>query len=238
MDIDYVLDVSGQRRRFKFGDCAQNSKGTLEFRIPVGQNYFVSIIANVVDIDVPLLLGLDILKSYKLLIEVAGRLLISKDHGWELDLIRKLGHPYCVWTTDVLYTTNELLRIHLHFFHAHPERIFSLMKRAEDPDSTAETAKELQELTSSCDICQKPAKEPGRFRVSLPSEDIVFNRTVYMDIMYLDGKSVLHVVDKDTQFSAATFLSHGVTTEDAWSVREISYYAVKRERQKHLYILL
>ena len=38
MGIDYVLDVSGQPRRFKFGDCAQNSKGTLGFRIPVGQN--------------------------------------------------------------------------------------------------------------------------------------------------------------------------------------------------------
>ena len=53
----------GQPRRFKFGDCAQNSKGTLDFRIPVGQNYFVSIVANVLDIDVLLLLGLDILES-------------------------------------------------------------------------------------------------------------------------------------------------------------------------------
>ena len=81
MGIDYVLDVSGKPRRFKFGDCAENGKGTLEFRIPVGQNYFVSIIANVVEIDVPLLLGLDILESYKLLVDVAGRLLISKDYG-------------------------------------------------------------------------------------------------------------------------------------------------------------
>ena len=170
------------------------------------------------DIDVPLLLGLDILESYKLVIDVAGRLLISKDHGWELDLIRKLGHIYCVWATDVLYTTNEVRRIHRHFFHAHPERIFSLMKRAEDPDAIAETVKELKELTSSCDIFQKLAKEPGRFRVSLPSEDIVFNRTVYMDIIYLDVKSVLHIVDKDAQFSAAAFLSHGETTEDVWHV--------------------
>ena len=187
----------------------KKSKGTLEFRIPVGQNYFVSIIANVVDIDVPLLLGLDILESYKLVIDVAGRLLISNDHGWELDLIRKLGHLYCVWTTDVLYTTNELRRIHRHFFHAHSERIFSLMKRAEDFDATAETTKELKELTSSCDIFQKLAREPGRFRVSLPSEDIVFNRTVYMDIMYFDGKLVLEIVDKDTQFIAA----HSFPTE-------------------------
>ena len=115
----------------------------------------------------------------------------------------------------MLHTTDEVRTIHRHFFHAHPERIFSLMKRAEDPDATTETAKELKELTSSCDICQKLSKEAGCFRVSLPSEDIVFNRTVYMNIMYLYGKSVLHVVDKHTQFSAAAFLSHGETTEDA-----------------------
>ena len=39
-----------------------------------------------------------------------------------------------------------------------------------------------------------------------------------MDIMYFDGKPVLHIVDKDTQFSAAAFLSHGETTEDVWNV--------------------
>ena len=70
MGIHYVLDISGQPRRFKFGDCAQNRKRTLEFRVPVGQNYLVSIIANVVGIDVPLLLGVDILESYKHLIDV------------------------------------------------------------------------------------------------------------------------------------------------------------------------
>ena len=72
MSIGYVLDVSGHPRQFKFGDYAQNSNGTLEFRVTVGQNYFVSIIANVVEIDVPLILGLDILESYKLVIDVAG----------------------------------------------------------------------------------------------------------------------------------------------------------------------
>ena len=39
-----------------------------------------------------------------------------------------------------------------------------------------------------------------------------------MDIMYLDGISVLHIVDKDTQFSSAAFLSHGETTEDVWHI--------------------
>ena len=39
-----------------------------------------------------------------------------------------------------------------------------------------------------------------------------------MDIIYLEGKSVLHVMDKDTQFSAAGFVSQGEATEDVWHI--------------------
>jgi len=51
--------------------------------------------------------------------------------------------------------------------------------------------------------------------MALPTQDIVFNRTVLLDLMYLDGKPVLHVVDKDTLFSAATLLQ-GETVEAVW----------------------
>ena len=37
-------------------------------------------------------------------------------------------------------------------------------------------------------------------------DSVVFNRIVCMDIMFLEGKSVLHVVEKDTKFSAPAFL--------------------------------
>ena len=110
-----------------------------------------------------------------------------------------------------------LTRIHRHFFHPHSERLFSLMKRAQDPDATPETQKQLEEITNSCDICQRLAKEPGRFRVALPSEDIVFNHTVYMDLTKIDFTQCLHIVDKDTLFNAAVFLSSGETTDDVWN---------------------
>lgn len=71
-------------------------------------------------------------------------------------------------------------------------------------------------MSSSCELCQRLAKEPSRFRVALPSDDIVFNRTVLLDIMYLDGKPLLHGKDKNTRFCAAEFLSSGGFTEDVW----------------------
>lgn len=37
-----------------------------------------------------------------------------------------------------------------------------------------------------------------------------------MDLMSLDGQSVFHIVDKETLFSAACFLSNGETAKDVW----------------------
>lgn len=65
-------------------------------------------------------------------------------------------------------------------------------------------------FTTSCkksyDICQREADTPQLFRVCLPHTDRIFHRMVSLVLIYLDGKSVLHVVDRDTKFGAAAFL--------------------------------
>lgn len=62
---------------------------------------------------------------------------------------------------------------------------------------------------------QREADGPHRFRVSLPYEECVINRIVSMDLMKLYGKSVLHVVDRDTKFAAACFLA-GESSSSVW----------------------
>ena len=48
-------------------------------------------------------------------------------------------------------------------------------------------------------------KALGRFKFTL-RDDYDFNYSVVVDIMYLDGKLVLQVVDSATTFQAARFL--------------------------------
>jgi hypothetical protein len=48
-------------------------------------------------------------------------------------------------------------------------------------------------------------KSPGRFKFTL-KEDHEFNYSVIVDVLYLDGKPVLQVVDSATAFGAARFL--------------------------------
>lgn len=65
----------------------------------------------------------------------------------------------------------------------------------------------------TCNLCQRLAYAPHRFRVALPYKDVVFNRTLCMDLMYLNSAAVLHIFHKDTKLSAAGFLRNETTEE-------------------------
>ena len=45
---------------------------------------------------------------------------------------------------------------------------------------------------------------------------MVLDKTVSLDLMYLDSSAVLHIVEKDTKFSAAPFLPDE-TTDETWN---------------------
>lgn len=49
----------------------------------------------------------------------------------------------------------------------------------------------------------------------MPNDEVIFNREVALDLMYIDNKAVLHVVDIDTHFNSAQFLK-GNTVEQVW----------------------
>lgn len=106
-------------------------------------------------------------------------------------------------------------RLHRHFDHPAADRLAAVLRRAADPKAEPGTSQELERLTAGCDVCQRLSRAPGRFRVAIPDDNIVFNRTILVDLMYLDGRSLMHIVDKDTLYSAATFC-HGGAIEDLW----------------------
>lgn len=114
-----------------------------------------------------------------------------------------MGHMYVEWSATVYYTEEELCRIHRHFHHPATEKLFNLIRHGAPEYNNSEICKNLDHVRSKCDTCQRLAKVPCRFRVSLPSEDYVFNRTIGMDLMKINSETVLHVADKDTTFSAA-----------------------------------
>jgi len=65
---------------------------------------------------------------------------------------------------------------------------------------------------------------------------VIFNRVVLIDLMFLNGRAVLHIVDKDTLFSAATFLRDVQSTAAVWDAY-ISFWVTKYdEYSNHIHV--
>ena len=65
----------------------------------------------------------------------------------------------------------------------------------------------LDKIYRSCDPCQRLAPKHFVFQVSTPDE-IMFNHEVVADLMWLESKPSLQIVDRGTHFSAAAFVEN------------------------------
>ena len=113
------------------------------------------------------------------------------------------------------YTTRQLHKLHQQFTHPSATKLYELLKTDRKESVTSKTLRTLEKTSAECQPCQRIANSPTRFRVSLGSENVRFNSRVFLDIMYLDGKPELHLVDDATRLSATQFLE-SVSTVDIW----------------------
>lgn len=89
------------------------------------------------------------------------------------------------------------------------------MKRAYPETTTSDTLAKLEKIQTTFDFCQREADAPYWFQVTVLNEKIVFSRTVFLCLMKLNDKTVLHTVDQNTKFNAAYFLN-GESTAQVW----------------------
>ena len=205
-NVPFSPSESNARNVFSFATHKHIGLGLLTVRVPIAPTHFISVSVEVVDTNVPFLLGLDTMEKYKMVLDTDKCILSSKLEGWQIRLRKKLGHLYYEWGPNVLFTESELMKVHRHFHHLDSERLYSVMSCAEPDKTSLEVLRTLKRISSTWDRFQCCSRNPHRFRVSLPDADVVFNRTLCLDLMYLENKPVLHVVNKDTKFSAAAFL--------------------------------
>lgn len=201
----YNITHHSKNKTFRFGDNQHECVGTLNIRMPVSDDVVIQFDAYIVPIDVPLLLGLDVLRKLKLIVSFENGSIQSPKGDWSINLVQKFGHLYIEWPPSVYYTEAELRRIHRHFYHPSTDKLLALINRSTNKHYKPGLRNDLNRIKKTCDTCQRLERNPTRFRVAMPTDNCVFNRTVGMDIMKLEQKSVLHVVDKDTKFSAARF---------------------------------
>lgn len=94
------------------------------------------------------------------------------------------------------------------------DKLLYLLKLARPSEIDDQTKEILEEILKNCGTCQQFAPTPVRVKVALPTEegDLALGVTLSMDLMWIDEKFVLYIVDTATQFKAESFLdSHGET---------------------------
>ena len=95
----------------------------------------------------------------------------------------------------MLLTDIELRRLYCRFGYPSVYYLHQLLERLEHNVEL----QVLQYLAKYCKQCQKYSRLPGRFTFTLKN-DLDFNYNVVIDIMYIEDKLILHLVDEATRF--------------------------------------
>ena len=143
MNSPYRLRQHAQKMSFKFGNNVRNGRGEVGIRIPVDDDCFLSVWIHLVDLNIPLLLGLDLLDAFGINLNESRYLMELEECNWSFSLVRKLGHLYYEWALDNYYTAGELRRIHRHFFHSESGRRYAVLRRVHGEETTPKTMVEL-----------------------------------------------------------------------------------------------
>ncbi|CDF34787.1 unnamed protein product [Chondrus crispus] len=173
----------------------------IKVRMRIKRGCYLPFWVDVVDADVPLLFGLDLLDRHKLVADNTDNVLVSKIGGWQVPIVRAHGHMFVRWDLhEVMYTRTELERLHLHFFHPSVQKLLNLLKRGTPDRVKNDTPTIIQDIVDECAGCKRFGIRPYRFRVSLPSDEVIFNHEVAVDLFWVGGNPILHVVDTHTGY--------------------------------------
>lgn len=228
------LRLTQYRRSFRFGTTVHESLGTMTTIVPTPGGCF-RIQIDVVEADVPFLLGLDALDAHRLqALSVTSQLEhvpIPSDNsiqslGWRVPLKRRQGH--LLWefypirdAHEILYTRVQLEKLHRQLYHPSTEKLLNLLKRADPDRLDKDTRSLLEDIAKRCHACQTLAPAPLTFRIALPGT-AQFNRRILLDLMFISDPSsgkrqpILHVVDEGTSLQAAAFLA-GEDARTVWT---------------------
>ena len=218
-DPSVTLDIStAGEHRVRFGDNPEiASVGTVGVATPFGTVYF-----QVVPTNTPFLFSLADMDKYNVYFNNVRNILVHGDK--EYPVIRKWGHPWLLidepeksiaWCH---LTETELRQLHRRFGHPAADRLHRVLTRAGYEDVEKVT---IDKLTKFCHQCQMHSTAPGRFKFTL-NDDMEFNFQILVDIMFIDGKPILHVIDAATSFQAARFL-RDMTAKEVWDTLRMAW---------------
>lgn len=105
--------------------------------------------------------------------------------------------------------------MHLHFHHPSAGKLYNMLKRA-DPIKTDPSFKNtLEEISKACNNCSEYYFSTFRFRATIPPDELVFNMELAIDLMWLSGRPVMHIIDTHTLYQTGEFVKYK-SAADLW----------------------
>lgn len=114
-------------------------------------------------------------------------------------------HTYAGRKICSLFTYTEFRRLYPRLGHPRANKLFNLLTRAKLSVLDGNTRQILLKTEWLCFPSQNYNQRLRWLRLTL-REDVYFNHSIYFDIVYIDNKPILHVVDEATRFQAARWL--------------------------------
>lgn len=215
------LQTDTPRVTFTFGIGAVRSRGTVDIPTPIGVIH-----THVVDADTPFLLCVDDLDRAKCIFDNLDNVVRRKGSTFKVPVVRQFGHPFMVWDVSLAaylasgfafindgLSLSDLKRLHRQYGHPAAHRLNRQLERSKHDFD----AKLIEKITQHCEQCQKHGGPPARWKFTIRDDELQFNHTVIVDIMYLNhpAEPVLHLVDEATRYQAARFLKN-VSAAHVW----------------------
>jgi hypothetical protein len=211
-NIDNTVKLDGTTKgkvNVQFGIGATSSIGSALVNTPIGQVEF-----HIMLCKTPFLLSLDDIDTLGVYFNNLTNVLVTQQGN--VLVVRRFRHSFLLWNSSLqgfiidsfnytsCYLTNvELQRVHRRFGHPSVARLQKVLERAgHDIDKQA-----LEYLTKYCVHCQRHGQSPSRFKFNL-RDDVQFNYSIIVDIFYIGGRPVLHVVDEGTRYQAGKWLQN------------------------------
>jgi hypothetical protein len=193
--------------KVQFGISSTSSIGSTMVKTPIGQVEF-----HIMHARTPFLLSLADMDKLGVYFNNLSNVIVTPKG--DVLVVRRFGHSFLLWDTSLqsfiaesfmhnpcFLTDVELQRLHHKFGHPLVSRLQKVLEQSgHNIDKDA-----LEYLTKYCMHCQKYGQLPHKFKFSL-KDNVDFNVSIIVDVFYLEGKLILHIVDEGTSYQARRFL--------------------------------
>ena len=187
--------------RCRYGVGHSKALGAVEIQFPFAGEILRAVF-HVMDADIPFLLCLSDMKKLGVYCNSMENRLVHSASGRTAPLTEDNGHLWIRWNPVVncLLTEAEIYRLHRRFGHTSAEKLHALLLRADRDEPGLRRV--LEAIEKECQQCQRQAQAPRRFKFAF-HDSREFNHTIYVDIVYINSRPILHVVDEGTKYQAA-----------------------------------